>query len=125
MPVNLPISTSLERAARSQVRRRRIAVWLATAACVSLAGEVPAFANPTGGQVVGGTANITGQGGKTVTVNQTTNKAVINWADFSNAPGESVIFNQPGQTAATLNRVVGPNASQIMGSISANGQVYI
>lgn len=125
MPVNLPISTSLERAARSQVRRRRIAVWLATAACVSLAGEVPALANPTGGQVVGGTANITGQGGKTVTVNQTTNKAVINWADFSNAPGESVIFNQPGQTAATLNRVVGPNASQIMGSISANGQVYI
>ena len=106
MPVNLPISTRLQRTARSQIQRHRRAIWLATAACVSLRGEGHALANPTGGQVVGGAATITGQGGKTVTVNQTSNKAVINWADFSNAPGESVNFQQPGQTSATLNDTV-------------------
>ena len=96
----------------------------ATAGFVLLAaGE--ARANPTGGQVVGGAATITGQGQPVTTINQTSNRAIINWTDFSNAAGEAVVFHQPSANSATLNRVTGPNASVLLGQVQANGQIYL
>jgi len=56
---------------------------------ISLAGLVavlaspPADANPLGGNVVGGTAAIQGQGTSSVTINQSSQNAIINWATFS------------------------------------------
>ena len=38
---------------------------------------------------------------------------------------EAVRFNQPGASAITLNRVTGTESSQILGNLSANGQVFI
>jgi filamentous hemagglutinin family protein len=38
---------------------------------------------------------------------------------------ESVRFNQPNASAITLNRVTGTERSEILGSLSANGQVFI
>jgi filamentous hemagglutinin family protein len=58
-------------------------------------------------------------------VNQSSNKAIINWQNFSIAPRETVNFNQPNSSAATLNRVISNEKSVISGALNANGQVYI
>ena len=84
----------------------------------------PALANPTGGTVTSGSAAITGSG-SIMTVNQTTNKAVINWQSFSIGKGETVNFVQPGAGSVALNRVIGSDASAIYGSLNANGKVYL
>jgi len=82
------------------------------------------FANPTGGTVTSGTANIS-QSGNTTNITQSTNKASINWQDFSIKSNETVNFKQPNVNSITLNRVVGNERSIIDGALNANGQVWI
>jgi filamentous hemagglutinin family protein len=82
------------------------------------------FAAPTGGTVTSGTANIS-QSGNTTNITQSTNKATINWQDFSIKSNETVNFNQPNVNSITLNRVVGNERSIIDGALNANGQVWI
>ena len=84
----------------------------------------PALANPTGGTVASGSAAIQ-TSGNTMTINQSSNKAIINWQNFSIASGEKVQFIQPGATSVALNRVIGNNASSIYGTLTANGKVYL
>ena len=94
---------------------------------LALAGAVVpglALGAPSGGTVVGGQASIGGSGGNVV-VNQTSNAAIINWQQFSVGSNEYVQFNQSSSSAAVLNRVVGGDASEILGNISANGRVFI
>jgi len=86
---------------------------------------VPAVnALPTGGQVVAGQATI-GQSGSRMDVNQTTNKAILNWNSFSIGSGAQVNFNQPNSNSVALNRVLGSDPSAIYGSLTANGQVFL
>lgn len=94
------------------------------AAAVALLAPTLATANPSGGQVVSGTATIGGQTGQMV-VTQTSNSAIINWQDFSVGANESVRFDLPSASAAILNRVTGASASDIAGSISSNGRVFL
>lgn len=82
------------------------------------------FASPTGGTVTSGTANIS-QSGNTTNITQSTNKATINWQDFSIKSNETVNFKQPNVNSITLNRVVGNERSIIDGALNANGQVWI
>ena len=79
---------------------------------------------PTGGQTVSGAASIQSNG-SLMTVAQTSSKAIINWHDFSIGAGNKVQFVQPSASAVALNRVLGANPSQIQGSLSANGQVFL
>ena len=83
-----------------------------------------ASAQPSGGTVVSGQAGIT-SAGNTTTINQSSQKAVINWRDFSVGAGGTVQFAQPDAKSITLNRVTGSGASAIDGTLSANGQVWI
>ena len=85
----------------------------------------PAHANPVGGTVSAGTATISGQGTPVVQVNQNSDRAVIDWKSFNIAPGESTRFKQPSATSAILNRIHDQNPSQILGNLSANGQVML
>ena len=86
----------------------------------------PVTAGPEGGTVVGGAATIQGQGGPAVIVNQSTSSAVINWNTFNIRANESVRFNQPSTSSVALNRVTGGlGPSEIMGSLTANGRVFI
>ncbi|WP_020648492.1 two-partner secretion domain-containing protein [Solimonas variicoloris] len=94
------------------------------AAAVALLAPALAAANPSGGQVVSGTVTIGGQGGRMV-VTQTSNSAIVNWQDFSVGADESVRFDLPSASAAILNRVTGTAASNIAGSISSNGRVFL
>src|SRR3954463_873349 len=89
-------------------------------------GLTQATAGPEGGTVVGGAATIQGQGGPAVIVNQSTSSAVINWNTFNIRANESVRFNQPSASSVALNRVTGGlGPSEIMGSLTANGRVFI
>ncbi len=90
----------------------------------SLAGPA-AFANPTGGQVVGGSATIANGTTGTLNVFQQSERAIINWQNFSIAAGETVNFLQPSAGSVTLNRVLGNDPSAIFGRLNANGTVML
>jgi filamentous hemagglutinin family protein len=121
----------MQRKIRRQIERRlrqkvKQALWTSVAAAGLLLGACGyCLANPTGGTVTGGTANISGEGTAAVTVTQTTDKAAINWNSFGIGSGESVTFVQPGTNSIALNRVTGTDASAIYGTLSSNGKVYL
>lgn len=79
---------------------------------------------PTGGQVVSGSATIA-TSGPSMTVNQSSDRMIANWQSFSIGASNSVTFNQPNTQSVALNRVIGQDPSQILGSLSANGQVFL
>ena len=81
-------------------------------------------AAPTGGQISAGSGSIA-QSGATTTITQATPKLAINWHSFSTLPHEAVRFQQPSASAIALNRITGPEQSQLLGSLTANGQVFI
>ncbi len=89
-----------------------------------LASVTISFASPTDGVVTSGTATIA-QNGTTTNITQSTNKATINWQNFSVAGNETVNFSQPNVNSVTLNRVIGNERSVIDGALNANGQVWI
>ncbi|MGB9369089.1 MAG: filamentous hemagglutinin N-terminal domain-containing protein, partial [Xanthobacteraceae bacterium] len=86
----------------------------------------PAFAGPVGGVVVGGSAQINNPGTANVTINQFSDKAIINWHMFNIGVGEKTTFVQPNANSIALNRVVGGmGPSEILGSLNANGKVFV
>src|SRR5574344_631154 len=82
------------------------------------------YGAPSGGTVVSGNATIS-QNANTTNINQSSNKAIINWQDFSIKSNETVNFNQPNVNSITLNRVIGNEKSIIDGALNANGQVWL
>ena len=103
---------------------RRI-LSLATLLVAAVLDPVGSFANPTGANVTGGAATVTGQGTSRVTIDQSSDRAFIEWNSFSVAKGESVRFNQPSVSSVTANKVVGVAPSEILGSLSANGRLIL
>jgi filamentous hemagglutinin family protein len=102
---------------------------LALAACVALGAHYELAigqALPTGGVVVGGAANIAQTAANKMVISQSTNRAVVNWQTFNVGAGNTVQFVQPSASSQILNRVVGVSGpSQILGTLTANGQVFI
>ena len=86
--------------------------------CQSLAG-----ANPAGGSAAQGTASFTSSGSQ-LTVATSAN-AFINWQSFNIAAGETTTFAQPSSASVVWNRINDPNASQILGTLNANGYVVL
>ncbi len=83
-----------------------------------------ARALPTGGNVVAGNATIT-QSNLQMNINQTSQRAIVNWDSFNVGKDATVTFNQPNASAVILNRVTGASASVIDGAVRANGQVIL
>ena len=81
-----------------------------------------ADALPTGGQVAAGQATIS-QAGNSMNINQTSQRAVVNWNSFDVGSNATVNFNQPNANSATLNRVNSATPSMIDGAVNANGHV--
>jgi filamentous hemagglutinin len=74
--------------------------------------------------VTAGKATAT-QSGKTLTVNQTSNQAILNWSSFNISADGKVQFNQPAASSIALNRIYDQNPSSIFGQLTANGQIYL
>jgi filamentous hemagglutinin family protein len=115
--------------ARSLAAQLRATVWRGGAS-LGLAGILTiatgtAIANPTGGTIVSGTVAISQPSGTEVLVQQQSQRAIVNWAGFSIANGETTRFVQPNSQSVILNRVTGTDPSQIAGQLSANGRVFL
>ena len=91
-------------------------------ATISHAAPPPPNTLPVGGTVKAGQASIT-QSGNTLTINQTTSKAIVSWNSFDVGKNATVNFNQPDANASTLNRVNSATKSMINGAVNSNGQI--
>lgn len=84
------------------------------------------LANPVGGEVVGGSAQISNPDPNTTHIHQATDRAIINWQTYNIAPGQTTQYFQPSSSSISLNRINGLNGgSTIMGNLNANGQVWL
>lgn len=78
---------------------------------------------PTGASVASGAVTLR-QDASTLRVNQTSDKAIVNWNTFNIGRDAAVQFVQPGASSTILNRVAnGP--SDIAGQLTSNGRVYL
>lgn len=121
------------RSAAAAPRGRRTPSMRALVRALAVAGVVshlgpalpPAAAQvlPAGMSVVRGQATAAIDGSR-MTVNNSAG-AVLNWQQFSIGAGQQVHFAQPSAASRVLNRVVGNDPSQIFGSLSSNGQVWL
>lgn len=92
--------------------------------CLTALVAPGAHANPQGGKVISGNAEIAEALGK-LTVHQGSGKAIIEWESFSIDAGEITQFIQPGSNATALNRVMGVSPSVLNGILKANGNVWL
>ena len=90
----------------------------------AFSSDLNATTLPVNGQVSAGVASIFQQP-QILTVQQSSQRAAINWQSFSIGNQATVNFQQPNTSAVTLNRVTGTERSVIDGALRANGQVFL
>ena len=117
--------------AKPRVHIGRLALLLGAAGLFSMpvlpqttASIISANQLPTGAQVTAGQASVS-QSGNTLNVNQTSQRAVVDWTSFNVGQDATVNFQQPNAQSATLNRVLDTQPSQILGRITAPGSVVL
>ena len=110
---------------RNPIRRSAIELTIGALMIGILAPGGAVRANPEGGTVVAGAATIAQPVPGEVIVNQHSDRTIIDWQAFSIGAGETTQFLQPSASAVALNRVTGAQVSEILGRLSANGQVYL
>lgn len=111
------MSRSCSKSACTSVRRQ---LYMAVLGAMSSS----AYALPQGGNVTVGDASISNSG-NVMTVEQASDRAVLQFDSFNVDASETVNFVQPSSNSVTLNRVLGSDLSEIHGSINANGHVYL
>jgi filamentous hemagglutinin family protein len=82
------------------------------------------YSNPTGFETLVGEAEFSQISENTVQIT-TGRQAVINWKTFSIDKQETTRFVMPSASSSVLNRVLGGESSDILGSIEANGKVFL
>ena len=83
------------------------------------------LALPTDGKIVAGQATIQHTTPNSLSIQQATDKAILNWNSFSIAANEAVHFIQPSVSSIALNRVIGVDPSVILGQLQANGRIFL
>ena len=89
-----------------------------------MASAFAAPAVPQGGVVAQGQVAVS-QSGNVMTVNQSTDKAIVNWQSFSIGADAKVNIVQPSASSTHLSRVTGNDPSVIQGQLNSNGQVVL
>ena len=79
---------------------------------------------PPAGFVTSGQATAVSSG-NTLTVTQTSDQAILNWASFNVSADGRVAFKQPSSTSIALNKIYQASPSSIFGQVTANGQLYL
>ena len=75
--------------------------------------------------MVSGGVSLGAVSGTSLTITQTTPRAIVNWQSFSIGQANTVTFQQLGSSSAVLNRVTGSTSSTIAGRLVANGEVFL
>ncbi len=83
------------------------------------------YALPKGEEVVVGSAIFDHPDSNTLNIDTSSEKIIINYNSFSIDQQEAVHFNQPSTSSIALNRVVGVDPSSIMGTLTANGRIFL
>ncbi len=115
-------------AGRSRRLKRRLQIKAAALAALLPLSGAPVWALdmsalPTGGKLSAGSATIS-QASNVLTVQQSSQRTVLNWQSFNIGAAATVNFNQPTSSAVALNLIGGVDPSQIYGKLNANGQVF-
>lgn len=97
--------------------RARMTILAMLMAAVLAGGVV--WALPEVDQVQNGTVDVQ-RSDTTMTINAS-NNSIVNYKSFSIMPNETVVINLPSTDSQILNRVTGPDSSQILGSLRSNG----
>ncbi|OAI47894.1 hypothetical protein AYO45_05505, partial [Gammaproteobacteria bacterium SCGC AG-212-F23] len=98
---------------------KKVTVFFVSLFCASAT-----FANPVLNGVTAGDAQVT-QSGNTTTIQQNSQRAILEWNSFNIGANEHTHFQQPGGGAA-LNRIdPHQGVSQIFGQLSATGQIIL
>src|SRR4051812_2132709 len=110
--------------------RHRISLVLTTAALELSVSAVHAAELPVAciagscgtnvGFVTSGQASATSSG-NTLTVQQASDKAILNWQSFNIGADGHVTFKQPGASSVALNKIHDTAPSRIFGALEANG----
>src|ERR1700694_261514 len=116
--------------------RRVIAATAWVAALLVLPGTLPATDLPV--PCAAGACGATGPAtwvtsgkasavysGNTATINQTSDRAILNWASFNVGKDGHVVFQQPNGSSVALNRIFQDSPSTIFGEVKANGEIYL
>jgi filamentous hemagglutinin family protein len=124
--MNLIAKYLLQNAANAQIKSFLIIgiVAIGTHAITVFATQ-PANTLPYTPVVTSGNASITNPSAGVMNINQSTNKASINWSTFNIGSSAQVNITQPSSSAVLLNRITGGSASLIEGALTANGQVIL
>src|SRR5450631_2220749 len=121
-------------------KKNRVEAWIKRSSCalgLALLGDgsyaaqlpIPCLVHTCGTTgpsqfVTSGSATAV-QAGNSLTVQQSSSKAILNWSSFNVSADGKVVFNQPTATSIALNRIFDVNPSTVFGSVSANGQIYL
>ena len=106
-----------------KIFRRDTLLWRCLAAGIVFSFTLNALANPLGMTVQSGSASASSSGSQlTVTA---ANNTVLDWSSFNIAVGETTTFVQPSSGSVVWNQIGGASASQIYGSLNANGVVIL
>jgi filamentous hemagglutinin family protein len=109
-------------------------VGLLIASLVIYLSPIPyAYANPVlqnpapnAGSNIASAGNATVRtNGNVETITQTTGNAVIDWSSFNIGGKETTKFVDPNSSSLTVNRVHDMDPSQILGTLSANGNIVL
>ncbi|MBS0603790.1 MAG: filamentous hemagglutinin N-terminal domain-containing protein, partial [Verrucomicrobia bacterium] len=82
------------------------------------------YALPESAEVAAGQAEFHSPDSKTLKI-KAADKAIINYRKFNIGEKEAVEFLQPSSKSTVLNRIRGGEPSKILGTLSANGRVFL
>lgn len=83
------------------------------------------YSLPEGESVVSGSATFDRSTASSLSITTFSDKLIVNYNSFSIASQETVNFIQPSSSSIALNRVVGVDPSSIMGTLTANGRIFL
>ena len=88
-------------------------------------GQAWAANLPSGATVVHGAVDLQQQGNDALRILQGSQSAIVNWQSFDIGANALVDVIQPNIDSALLSRIVGGNPSEILGSLNANGHLFL
>ncbi|GEM_PF-3121525 len=92
---------------------------------VSVLFPLTANALPQDGSIRSGDVQLNQVNAKRLDVNQSSEKAIVDWQSFNIAGDEHTHFQLPSNNSINLSRVIGGQRSDIFGKLSSNGQLML